>query len=169
MQLDSLKRLYLEEVKQLYDAEIQIVEVMLRMTSAANSLGLRKSLTQHLEESKTHVLRLEQIFDHMAGEPQARVCKGMRAILEEQDEVLDGSLEGPALDMAIIAAVQKIEHYEISAYGSVRTFASLLGDNEALELLQVTLDEEKVTEGTLKDLIKQIAFEALDATSSRSL
>ncbi|MCI0423154.1 MAG: ferritin-like domain-containing protein [Acidobacteria bacterium] len=163
MHIASLKQLYIEELSDLYDAESQILKTLPKMIKTASSLGLRKGFTQHLEETKTHLERLDQLFDDMGGRPKTRKCKGMRAILEEGEEILNSGAHAELLDAAIIAAAQRVEHYEIAGYGCVRAYAGLLGDNDAAEMLQVTLDEEKMTDHTLTELAKQINFQALEA------
>ena len=165
--LISLKNLYIGELNTLYDCEAQLLKALPLLIQRVSSLGLRKSLTQHLEETKTHLERLDQLFDDMGGRPKIRKCKGMRAILEEGEEVL-AEPPGELLDAAMIAAAQRIEHYEIAGYGCARTYASLLGDNDGAELLQLTLDEEIMTDKTLTGLAKQINLQAFDANQSEA-
>lgn len=163
MRLTSFKQLFIEELNDLYDCESQILKVLPRLVKRASSLGLRKAFTQHLEESKTHLERLDQLFDDMGGRPKTRKCKGMRATLEEGEEILKPDQQGELLDAALIGAAQRIEHYEIARYGCARTYAALLGDSDAAELLQMTLDEEKMTDNTLTELAKQINVQAIEA------
>jgi len=131
-------------------------------------VGLRKGFTQHLEETKTHLERLDQLFDDMGGRPKTRVCKAMRAILDEGEEILKRAGRGELLDAALIAAAQQVEHYEIAGYGCVRTYADLLGDNDGAELLLLTLDEEKLTDNTLSELAKQINLQAFEANEAEA-
>lgn len=166
MQLVSLKQLYIDELSDLYDCESQILKALPRLIKRASSL--RKGFTQHLEETKTHLERLDQLFDDMGGRPKTRTCKGMRAILEEGDDILKSDARGELLDAAIIGAAQRMEHYEIAGYGCVRTYAYLLGDNDSAELLQVTLDEEKMTDNTLTELAKQINPQAFEASETEA-
>jgi len=167
-QLVSLKQLYIDELSKLYDCESELLKALPRLIKRASSLGLRKGFTQHLAETKTHLERLDQLFDDMAGRPRTRKCKGMRAILEEGEEVIRSDAPaGELLDAAIIAAAQQIEHYEIAGYGCVRTYAELMGDSDGAELLQVTLNEEKMTDNTLTELAKQINVQAIEAEGTR--
>ena len=164
MQLVSLKQLYIDELSDLYDCESEILKALPRLIKRASSLGLRKSFTQHLEETKTHLERLDQLFDDMGGRPRTQKCKAMRAILEEGEDILKSDAPGgELLDAAIIGAAQRIEHYEIAGYGCVRTYAGLMGDSDGAELLQLTLDEEKMTDNTLTELAKQINVQAIEA------
>ena len=168
MQLVSLKQLYIDELSELYDCESELLKTLPRLIKRASNLGLKKGFTQHLEETKTHLERLDQLFDDMGGRPRTRKCKGMRAILEEGDEILKSDApSGELLDAAIIGAAQRIEHYEIASYGCVRTYAELMGDNDGAELLQVTLDEEKMTDNTLTELAKQINVKAIEAEGTK--
>ena len=164
MHLASLKQLYIEGLSDLYDAETQILKALPRLVKRASNPGLRKGFTQHLEETKTHLERLDQLFDDMGGRPKTRKCKGMRAILEENETILQSDAGGELLDAAMIAAAQRVEHYEIASYGSARAYAELLGDNDGAELLQVTLDEEKMTDNTLTELAKQINRQASEGS-----
>jgi ferritin-like metal-binding protein YciE len=164
----SLKQLYIEELSDLYDAESQILKALPRFIRRASNVGLRKGFTQHLEETKTHLERLDQLFDDMAGRPKTRKCKGMRAILEEGEDILNSDARGELLDAAIIAAAQRVEHYEIAGYGCVRSYADLLGDSDGAELLQLTLDEEKMTDNTLTELAKQINRQAFEASETEA-
>lgn len=167
LHLISFKNLYIVELNTLYDCEAQLLKALPRFIQRVSSVGLRKALTQHLEETKTHLERLDQLFDDMGGRPKIRKCKGMRAILEEGEEVL-AEPPGDLLDVAIIGAAQRIEHYEIAAYGCVRTYARLVGDNDGSELLQLTLDEETMTDKTLTELAEQINMQAIEANASQA-
>ena len=167
LNLISFKNLYIAELNTLYDCEAQLLKALPRFIQRVSSVGLRKALTQHLEETKTHLERLDQLFDDMGGRPKIRKCKGMHAILEEGEEVL-AEPPGDLLDVAIIGAAQRIEHYEIAAYGCVRTYAKLLGDSDGSELLQLTLDEETMTDKTLTELAQQINVQAIEANASQA-
>jgi len=164
--LISLKNLYIDELNGLYDCENQLLKALPRLVQRVSSLGLRKAFTQHLEETKTHLERLDQLFDDMGGRPKMRRCKAMRAILEEGEEFLKAIPRGDLLDAAIIGAAQRIEHYEIAGYGCVRTYGRLLGDSDGAELLQLTLDEEIMTDKTLSELATQINLQAFEANQS---
>ena len=159
----SFKQLFIEELNDLYDCESQILKALPEWVKRASSLGLRKALIQHLEETKTHLERLDQLFDDMGGRPRTRKCKGMRATLKEGEEILRTDWQGELLDAAMIGAAQRMEHYEIARYGCARTYAALLGNGDTAELLQMTLDEEKMTDNTLTELAKHINVRAIDA------
>jgi ferritin-like metal-binding protein YciE len=166
MHFASLKQLYIEDLNELYDCESQILKALPRLIKRSSSLGLRKAFTQHLQETKTHLERLDQLFDDMSGRPKSRKCQAMRAILEQGDEVLESEAQGDLLDAAIIGVAQRMEHYEIAAYGCVRTYAALLGNGDSADLLQVTLDEEKATDNTLTELAKQVNLQALELSET---
>jgi len=168
MHFASLKQLYIEDLNELYDCESQILKALPRFIKRSSSLGLRKAFTQHLQETKTHLERLDQLFDDMGGRPRSRKCQAVRAILEQGDEVLDGEARENLLDAAIIGVAQRMEHYEIAAYGCVRTYAGLMGNGDSAELLQATLDEEKTTDNTLTGLAKQINLQAFEVSKAET-
>jgi ferritin-like metal-binding protein YciE len=160
---NSLQELYVEQLRDLYSAENQLVKALPKMAKAAQSEALRKGFEQHLEQTKGHVDRLEQIFSAMDENPKGRKCAGMEGLVEEGEEVIREQSGSDALDSGLIASAQRVEHYEIAGYGSVRTFAELLGDEEAVNLLQQTLDEEKETDVKLTELAKQVNAQALNS------
>src|ERR1700741_4920683 len=120
MEHNALKDLYIDELKDLYDAENRLVKALAKMTKAANSDELRSGIEQHLEQTRGHVDRLKEIFDSLDEKPSGKKCAGMMGILKEGDELLDEDYDGEVLDAAIISAAQRVEHYEIAAYGTVR-------------------------------------------------
>ena len=152
MSLDSLNALFLDELKDLYSAENQLVKAIPKMAKAASSPDLRKGFEQHLEQTKQHVERLEQIIGTLGGSPKGKKCKAMEGLIEEGKELMKEDAEPAVMDAALIAAAQKVEHYEIASYGTVRTWAELLGQSKAVRLLQQTLDEEKATDEKLSKL-----------------
>ena len=156
MQENSLQDLYVEQLRDLYSAENQLVKALPKMAKAAQSSTLREAFEHHLEQTRGHVDRLEQIFTAMDESPKGRKCSGMEGLVEEGEEVIKEQSSSDALDAGLIASAQRVEHYEIAAYGTVRTFAGLLGDEEAVNLLQQTLDEEKETDEKLTELAKEI-------------
>src|ERR1700689_2344455 len=161
MQESALKELYLDELKDLYDAENQLVKALPKMAKAATSEDLRSGFEEHLEQTKGHVKRLEQIFTQMGEKPTGKKCKGMEGLVEEGKEMIEEEeLEGEALDAGLISSAQRVEHYEIAAYGCVRTYAKLLGETDAAELLEQTLNEEKETDKKLTKLAEKINVEA---------
>jgi ferritin-like metal-binding protein YciE len=152
----GLKKLYVDELKDLYHAENQLVKALPKMAKAASSDELRQGFEEHLEQTRGHVQRLEKIFDSLQESPKGKKCVGMEGIVEEGSEILDEDFEGPVLDAALIGAAQRVEHYEIAAYGTVREFANLLGESEHVRLLDETLTEEKETDRKLTELAKEI-------------
>jgi ferritin-like metal-binding protein YciE len=160
---NSLQELYVEQLRDLYSAENQLVKALPKMAKAAQSEALRKGFEQHLAQTKGHVDRLEQIFSAMDESPKGRKCAGMEGLVEEGEEVIREQSGSDALDSGLIASAQRVEHYEIAGYGTVRTFAELLGDDEAVNLLQQTLDEEKETDEKLTELAKQVNVQAMNS------
>jgi ferritin-like metal-binding protein YciE len=156
MKLDTLKKLYTEELRDLYNAEMQLLKALPKMAKAASSEELKDSFEQHLEQTKGHVERLDEVFEELDEKPKGKTCKAMKGLIEEGSEVLGEDGEESVLDAAIIVAAQKVEHYEIAAYGSVRTFAQLLGKDRSAELLQQTLNEESEANELLNRLAEDI-------------
>jgi len=154
MKLNSLHDLYVAELKDLYDAENRIVKALPKMAEAANSPDLRSAFEQHLEQTRGHVDRLEQIFQQMDEAPKGHKCKGMEGLIDEGEEMIDEGEDAPAAvsDAALIASAQRVEHYEIAAYGTVRNFAQRLGFQDHAQLLQQTLNEEGETDKKLTRL-----------------
>jgi ferritin-like metal-binding protein YciE len=152
MKLDTLQKLYTDELRDLYNAEHQLLKALPKMAKAASSQELKDAFEKHLEQTKSHVERLEQVFEGLDEKPKGKTCRAMKGLIEEGSEILQQDGEESILDAGIIVAAQKVEHYEIAAYGSVRTFAHLLGQNKAAELLQTTLDEESETNELLNRL-----------------
>ena len=152
MSLDTLQTLYTNELRDLYNAENQLLKALPKMAKAASSEELKDAFETHLEQTKGHVKRLEQIFEGLGAKPKGKTCKAMKGLIEEGSEILEEEGNDSVLDAGIITAAQKVEHYEIASYGSVRTFANLLGQNDAAELLQSTLDEESEANELLNKL-----------------
>jgi len=164
MKLDTLENLFVHELKDLLSAEKQLVKAMPKMAKGATSESLKASIEEHLEQTKEQVERLEQIFESLDKAPRAEHCKAMEGLIEEGADLLKEDGEPSVKDAALIGAAQKIEHYEISAYGTARTIAELLGLDEAVELLQQTLDEEKETDQKLTELaMSEVNVEAKTA------
>ncbi|MBN9518817.1 ferritin-like domain-containing protein [bacterium] len=149
MPLDSLHDLYVDGLKDLYSAENQLLKALPRMAKAATAPGLKEAFTTHLEETRGQVGRLETILAQLGVSPRGKKCQAMEGLIEEGKEVLGEDGEPAVIDAALIAAAQKVEHYEIAGYGCARTFARLLGYEDAAELLQETLDEEGNADKTL--------------------
>ena len=156
----GLKTLYIDELKDLYSAENQLVKALPKMAKAASSDELREGFEKHLEQTKGHVQRLEKIFEALGENPKAKKCKGMEGLIEEGSEAMQEDYEGSVLDAALIAAAQRVEHYEIAGYGTVRSMAETLAEDDHVSLLKETLQEEKETDEKLTELASQINTEA---------
>ena len=160
MKLNSLQELYVEQLRDLYDAENQLIKALPKMMEGAGSEELRDALNEHLEVTRQQATRLEQIFEGLGEKSKGEKCKGMEGLIKEGSQVLEESEDDDTRDAAIIAAAQRVEHYEIAGYGTVRTYANLLGDEEAVGLLEQTLEEEKEADQKLTELAEQINVEA---------
>src|SRR6201993_3832672 len=160
MQKDSLRELYVNELKDLYNAETQLVKALPKMAKAASNAELRRGFEEHLRQTSEHVSRLEQIFEMLGEKATGKKCLGMEGLVKEGAETMSEDYEDAAKDAAIIGAAQRVEHYEIAGYGTVRAFAELLGENEHVSLLEQTLEEEKQTDEKLTQLAEQINVEA---------
>lgn len=152
MEMEDLQDLFVDQLRDLYSAEKQLVRALPKMAKKASDENLKQAFTTHLEETKGHVERLEQIFDKLGKRAGGKTCKAMQGLVEEGKEAMEEDAEPEVLDAALIAAAQRVEHYEIAGYGTVRAYAKLLGDNQAAKLLQQTLDEEGKTDKMLTQL-----------------
>ena len=157
---EGLKELYIDELRDLYSAENQLVKALPKMAKAASSDELRQGFEEHLEQTKEHVARLEQIFEALDESPKGKKCMGMEGLMKEGAEAMEEDFEDAVMDSALIGAAQRVEHYEIAAYGTTLEFANLLGETEAASLLEETLHEEKETDEKLTDLAKEINSQA---------
>ncbi len=160
METNRLKHLYVEELKDLYSAESQMVKALPKMIKAATSEDLRTGFEEHLEQTKGHVSRLEEIFKALEASPMGKKCKGMEGLIKEGGELIEEGLAPEELDAGLISAAQRVEHYEIAGYGCVSTYAKLLGEDDAAALLRETLEEEKKTDEKLTQLAESINLEA---------
>ena len=167
MKANSLKKLYVDELMDLYSAENQLIKALPKMAEAATSTDLRASFKQHLEQTRGHVARLEQIFKKLGQSPKGKKCKGMEGLIEEGEEMIKEDPDPEELDASLIAAAQRVEHYEIAGYGCVRTYATLLKEQSAVSLLQDTLDEEKETDSELTELAEKINVEAMESADDQ--
>lgn len=156
----EFKQLYVDELKDIYSAETQLVKALPKMAKAAESEDLRNGFEEHLEQTKGHVARLEQIFDALGEKPTGKKCEGMAGLIKEGGEAAEEDYEGDVKDSALICAAQRVEHYEIAAYGTVRAMAEKLGEDKAVKLLSQTLQEEKDTDVKLSDLSDKMKVEA---------
>jgi ferritin-like metal-binding protein YciE len=157
---NGLRELYLDELKDLYNAENQLIKALPKLAKASTSDELREGFEEHLEQTKGHVERLEQIFEAMDESPKGKKCAGMEGLVKEGSEVMDEDFEGAVMDAALIGAAQRVEHYEIAAYGTVIAFANQLGESEHASLLKETLEEEKETDEKLTSLSEEINSQA---------
>jgi ferritin-like metal-binding protein YciE len=168
MAQEELKELYIDELRDLYNAENQLVKALPKMAKAAANEELRAGFEEHLEQTKGHVSRLEQIFEDLDEKPTGKKCAAMEGLVKEGSEMIGEDFEGPVKDAGLIGAAQRVEHYEIAAYGTVRAFAETLGEDKAVELLNQTLEEEKETDEKLTQLATQINQEANQGEDSES-
>lgn len=161
--LENLTDLFVHELRDLYDAEQQLGRALPLLAQAATSSQLRQSFEQHFEETKTQAKRLEQVFKALGEKPEGKPCKAMAGLVAEAKEILDEDIDPDVLDAALIVAAQKVEHYEIAGYGSVSTFAKVLGFGDALDLLKQTIAEEERTDKKLTQLAEQLNRKAATA------
>jgi ferritin-like metal-binding protein YciE len=155
MSVDTVEKLFVDELKDLYSAENQITKALPKMAKAATSSELRTAFETHLKETEGQIKRLDRVFEILGKTSNGKTCKGMRGLLEEGAEVM-GDTEGEVRDAAMISAAQRVEHYEMAGYGTVRTYAELLGQNEIANLLQQTLDEEGETNKKLTKIASKV-------------
>jgi ferritin-like metal-binding protein YciE len=156
MSLESLRDLYIEELRDLYNAENQLVKALPKMAKAASSPELRAAFEEHLTVTEGQVERLEQIFESLGERPTGKKCVAMEGLIDEGKELLKEDAEPSVLDAGLICAAQKVEHYEMAGYGCVRTYARLLGFEDAANLLQETLDEEGEADKKLTELAESV-------------
>jgi ferritin-like metal-binding protein YciE len=156
----NLRDVYVEQLKDLYNAEQQLIKALPKMAKAATSPDLTQGFEDHLEQTRGHANRLEKIFQKLDEKPTGKKCKAMEGLIKEGAEAIGEDATDAAKDALLIAAAQRVEHYEIAGYGSVRTYAELLGESEAAELLAETLTEEKETDEKLTEAAESINAEA---------
>jgi ferritin-like metal-binding protein YciE len=177
MQKDSLQDLYVDELRDLYSAETQLVKALPKMAKAASNDQLRQAFEEHLRQTSEQVSRLEQIFEQLGEKPTGKKCVGMEGLVKEGSELMKEDFSDEVKDAGIIGGAQRVEHYEIAAYGTVRAFAELLGKPEQGSLLEETLNEEKQADQKLTELAAEInaaasqrspAMESLRERSARS-
>jgi ferritin-like metal-binding protein YciE len=160
MKLENLKDLFINELRDLYDAENQITKALPKLIGKADNPQLKSALQEHLQVTEGQIQRLERIFNTLNQKPSGQACKGMKGVIAEGDEMIGHSGDPSVIDAGIISAAQRVEHYEMAGYGTVRTNADLLGMSEAASLLQQTLDEEKEADSTLNQIARTINVEA---------
>jgi len=156
--LDSLECLFVDQLQDLYDAEQRLVKALPKMATAAHNAELKAAFQQHYQQTQNHVKRLESVFGTLGKKAEAKTCAAMKGLITEGDEMINASGDEDVRDAALIAAAQRVEHYEIAGYGTARTFAQRLGHVQAAGLLQQTLDEEKQTD----EILNQIAERSIN-------
>jgi len=154
--MENLKELLVEELKDLYSAEKQIVKALPKIIRGASSAGLKAAIEEHLAVTKAQVTRLEEVFSHLDEKPKAKHCKGMQGLLEEGAECLQEEEKGALRDLQLIGAAQRVEHYEVAAYGTAKAMAERLGVSEAVELLNETLQEEEEADKKLTEVAESL-------------
>ena len=155
MVMESLQDLFVHDLKDLYSAEVQLTKALPKMAKAASEPALKEAFQTHLKETEVQIERLEKIFDELEQNPKGKKCKAMEGLIEEGKELMEEDADPSVMDAGLIGAAQKVEHYEIAGYGTVRTYAQMLGNEEAARLLQQTLDEEGATDKKLNQLAMQ--------------
>ena len=168
MTRNSLLGLYVDELRDIYNAEKQLTKALPKMAKAATTEELRNGFTEHLEQTRGHVERLEQIFEALDQRASGKRCVAMEGLVEEGSEIMQDDFEEEVLDAALIAAAQRVEHYEIAAYGTLCAFADLLGESQHASLLRQTLDEEKATDERLTELSRDVNVAANDRGAAQS-
>lgn len=163
MKLNTLRDLYVEQLEDLYSAETQLVSALPKMAKAASHPELKQAFQNHLAQTERQVQRLDQIFQGLGKKPGGHTCKGMEGLIKEGEEMIKMKGDPAAIDAGLIAAAQRVEHYEIAGYGCVRTYASQLGEQQGAMLLQQTLDEE----GTADKLLTQLAEQVVNIEAER--
>jgi len=154
---NDLHELFLDELADVYNAEQQLTKALPKMAKAAKNEELREAFQQHLEETENHISRLDQVFESLGESMKRKKCKGMEGLVEEGEEIISEQKNTNALDAGLIISAQKVEHYEIAAYGSLCSWAEQMGHDDAVELLKETLEEEKTTDEKLTEIAENIA------------
>ena len=160
MKLENLQQLFVKELRDLYDAENQITEALPKLIDAAHNTELKSALREHLQITKQQISRLDQIFRQLNQKPTGETCKGMKGVIKEGDEIVSAGGDPSTVDAGLISAAQRVEHYEMAGYGTVRTYAKLLGQEDMARLLQQTLDEEEEADQKLSEIANSVNVEA---------
>lgn len=161
MAVNTFEDLAVQELKDLYDAEHQLVQALPKMVKAANNPQLKSAFETHLEETREQITRLEQVFEAMGKTASRKTCEAMKGLLKEATEALEEEMPADVKDAALIAAAQRVEHYEIAGYGTARTWAQNMGNDRAMQLLQTTLDEEEMTDKKLSTIANKVNMKAM--------
>lgn len=160
MKLENLQQLFVKELRDLYDAETQITNALPKMIDAAHDGELKGALQQHYQVTRQQISRLDQIFQKLNQKATGETCKGMKGVIKEGDEIISAGGDPSTVDAGIISAAQRVEHYEMAGYGTVRTYAELLGYQDMARLLQQTLDEEAQANDKLTEIARGVNVEA---------
>jgi ferritin-like metal-binding protein YciE len=160
MKLENLQQLFVKELRDLYDAENQITDALPKLIDASKSTELKSALQEHLQVTKQQISRLDRIFQILNEKPTGETCKGMKGVIKEGDEIVSAGGDPSTIDAGIISAAQRVEHYEMAGYGTVRTYAQLLGQNEMAQLLEQTLREEEEADRKLTQIASSVNVEA---------
>jgi ferritin-like metal-binding protein YciE len=166
MSVSTMEDLLIDELKDIYNAEKQITRALPKMAKATTSQELRQAFESHLEETQGQIERLDKVFEILGRSARGKTCHGMQGVLEEGSEVIEDTKKSPLRDAALISAAQRVEHYEMAAYGCVREYARLLGQNEIVQLLEQTLEEEKAADEKLSSLSESVNSEAISAATA---
>jgi ferritin-like metal-binding protein YciE len=167
MKIKTMRELFLEQIRDLYSGETQIIKALPKMVEAASNEELREGFSEHLQQTQTHVARLEDIFTRLDEKPGGVKCVGMEGVLKEGEEMIDDTEPGSVRDAGLIAAAQRVEHYEMAGYGSAREFARQLGDMSAVQLLEETLEEEKETDERLTEIAMSVVNDEANAGGAK--
>ena len=155
LKINSLRDVFTQQLRDLYNAETQLVDALPKMAEAATTADLRAAFEQHQQQTRNHVTRLERIFDTLGERPSGETCEAMKGLIAEGKDYIDAEGDPDSRDVGLIGAAQKVEHYEIAAYGTLRTLAKRLGDPTSADLLQQTLDEEGETDKKLTSIAER--------------
>lgn len=166
MSVSSIEELLINELKDIYNAEKQITKALPKMVRATTSEELKQAFQSHLEETQGQIERLDKVFEILGKSARGKTCHGMQGVLEEGAEVIEETEKSPVRDAALISAAQRVEHYEMAAYGAVREYANLLGQNEVVSLLEATLAEEKAADKKLTTIAKSVNSQAGSASKA---
>jgi ferritin-like metal-binding protein YciE len=161
MELSTLQDLFIDHLKDLKDAENQLTKALPKMAKAASSPELQRAFEEHLEQTKMHLQRAEQILEELTGNTRGKKCRAMEGLIEEGAELMKENADPEVMDAGLIAAAQKVEHYEIASYGTVRTYAQLMGQSKIAQMLQQILDEEGQADKKLTQIAESINIEAM--------
>ncbi len=161
MAIRTFEDLLVDEIKDLYDAEHQLTKALPKMAKAATSPDLKSAFESHLKETEGHIKRLEQVFEGLGKKPTRKTCAAMKGLVEEGSEVIEEEMDPEVKDAALIGAAQRVEHYEMAGYGTVRTFAHLLGHHDLEAILQSTLDEEGAADKKLTSVASKLNVKAI--------